>query len=118
MSTEDWLNRHVVKGENDDTSMNLYIERIATLKARNTALEAEVERLKKANQHWHDRQPERDTQLELVARVKGLETSLNRHKDNVCKGRMEELEGELAAANHTARIWRERYEDAVEKHKQ
>ena len=30
----------------------------------------------------------------LEARVKELETSLNRHKDNVCRGRMEELEEE------------------------
>ena len=74
------------------TGMNLYIERIVTLKARiatlelekeqrprelpyqllhgeakekNTILKAEVERLKKANQHWHERQPERDAQLKL-----------------------------------------------------
>ena len=32
---------------------------------RIATLEAEVERLKKANQHWHDRQPERDAQLKL-----------------------------------------------------
>lgn len=43
---------------------------------RITTLKAEVERLKKANQHWHDRQPERDAQLELHARVEELEGEL------------------------------------------
>ena len=53
----------------------------------------------------------------LEARVKELETSLNRHKDNVCKGRMEELEGELSALKSNQDVIN-LSEDAAEKHKE
>lgn len=86
-------------------------------------LEAEVKRLKKANQHWHERQPERDELAATVehmdeichtreTRIVTLEAHVRVLKRNLEQrdARVKELDGKLSAAHHTARIWREKAE--------